>query len=103
VGPKGQYAHVNLPDHHNPKPIKKKPKVDILKIGHFNCQGLVGEGRLIELENTFKNGEIGTLGLSEIRREGEQLLKRHDGNVFYYYGHTKGFRGVGFYINKRSD
>ena len=56
---------------------------------------------MIELENAFKKGEIDVLGLSEIRREGKQWLKRHNGNIFYHYGLTKGYRGVGFYINKR--
>ncbi len=36
------------------------------------------------------------VGLAEIRREGESLTKRHNGNEFYYYRETKGYRGWDF-------
>lgn len=40
------------------------------------------------------------IGLSETRREGERLTRRLNGNIWHFFGETKGFRGVGFYINK---
>ncbi len=39
------------------------------------------------------------VGLAEVRKMGEGLLKRTN-NYFYYKGETKGYRGVGFYIKK---
>ncbi len=44
------------------------------------------------------------IGISKIRREGEKLCKRKNGNIgnlFYYFGQTKGYREVGFYIHKK--
>lgn len=40
-------------------------------------------------------------GLSEVRRYGEKLVKRNNGNWFYYVGESKGYQGVGFYIHKK--
>lgn len=28
-------------------------------------------------------------------------MKRRNGNIWYYFGSTKSFRGVGFYVKKR--
>ncbi len=39
------------------------------------------------------------MGLAEVRKMGEGLLKRTN-NYFYYKGETKGYRGVGFYTKK---
>ncbi len=38
------------------------------------------------------------LGLAEVRKKGEKLIIRKNGNLFYYYRETKGFRGIGFYL-----
>ena len=43
----------------------------------------------------------GIVGLSEVRRVGEELIQRKDGNYFFLYGETKDYRGVGFYISER--
>ncbi len=40
----------------------------------------------------------GILGLAEVRRKGETLTIRKNGNLFYYYGEIKGFGGIGFYM-----
>lgn len=72
-----------------------------LEIINFNCQGLASEGRVLELEHALDNLKFDILGLSEIRREGESIVKRKNGNILFYYGNTKGHKGVGFYIHKR--
>ncbi len=38
------------------------------------------------------------MGLSEVRMNGENLIKRQKGDYFYYYGQTRGYRGIGFYV-----
>ncbi len=38
------------------------------------------------------------MGLSEIRRQGEKLLTRQNGNYWYYFGETIGYRGIEFYV-----
>lgn len=41
------------------------------------------------------------VGLAEVRRKGNELIQRKNGNYLYYSGETKGYKGVGFYINAR--
>lgn len=36
----------------------------------------------------------------EIRKKGEGLFRRKNGNHFYYFGETKGYKGVGFIVNE---
>lgn len=67
---------------------------------YYNCRGLASEERIYELEKATENIKWDVLGLAEVRRTGEQLIKRTNGNLLYYYGTTKGYRGVGFYINR---
>ena len=38
--------------------------------------------------------------MCEIRRSGEAIVDRHNGDIFCYKGQTKGQRGVGFIIKK---
>jgi len=71
-----------------------------LDICHFNCRGLANEPRIYELEQALSKIKFDIVGLSEVRKLGEGLYRRRNGNYFYYYGKTKGYRGVGFYINK---
>jgi len=71
-----------------------------INLCHLNCRGLANEPRLQELEHALTKINYDILGLSEVRKMGEGLIKRSNGNYFYYYGTTKGYRGVGFYIKK---
>mgnify|MGYP000085366695 CR=1 FL=1 len=41
------------------------------------------------------------LGLSEIRKHGEAIIEKPDGDIFNYIGETKGQKGVGFMIKKQ--
>lgn len=72
-----------------------------LRIIHFNTQDLANEDRLREFEYALKFTKYDIVGLSEIRREGERVVRRYNGNLWFYFGESKGFRGVGFYVNKR--
>ncbi len=77
--------------------IKKSNKLEIL---HFNCRGLASEERIYELEKALDKIRWDIIGLLEVRREGEKLIRRFNNNYFYYFGSTKGYRGMGFYVNK---
>ncbi len=39
--------------------------------------------------------------MSETRSFGEKLIKKRDSHYFFHSSPTKGFRGAGFYINKK--
>jgi len=56
----------------------------------------VGEDRFTEFQNALRRFKWDIVGLSEVRRAGENLIKRN-GNYFYYFGETKGQKGIGFY------
>ena len=81
------------------KKVKNKGKFKLeMNLHSYNCRGLAGEDRVIELENALQKIKWGIVGLSEVRKEGENLVKRKNGNYFYYFGETKGQKGIGFYV-----
>lgn len=51
-----------------------------------------------EFENAIRDIKWDIIVLLEMRKRGENLVKRKNGNYLYYYGETKGYRGIGFYI-----
>lgn len=55
--------------------------------------------KLVELESACCKANIDILGISEIRRIGENLIKTKNQNLFCYYGDRLGQGGVGFLIN----
>ncbi|KAG7307560.1 hypothetical protein JYU34_007776 [Plutella xylostella] len=56
--------------------------------------------RLIEIENALKEVNWDIVGLSEIRRIGEETTER-DNCIFYHYGTISGLYGVGFMVSKK--
>ncbi len=74
---------------------KRVTKINIL---HFNCRGLATEERLYQFEKNLENVKWDIVGLGEVRRKGEKLMTRKNGNYWYYFGESKGYRGIGFYI-----
>lgn len=68
-----------------------------ITVSHLNCRGISTEEGLVEFENSLSNLRYGIIGLSETKKRGEGLLKRKNGNLFYYIGESP-YRGVGFYI-----
>ena len=70
-----------------------------LSIATLNVRSLKDEARLIELENALENTKIDVLGLCEVKRIGEKIIKRKSGYIFYHFGVTSGMRGIGFVVN----
>ncbi len=62
-------------------------------------RSLTDQNKLLELELAMERAKIDILGISEIRRLGENIIKTKNGNIFYYKGETKGQKGVGFLIS----
>ena len=71
-----------------------------LKIATINTRGLATEERMVELEMALEERNEDIIGLSEIRKIGEQIITRENGNLFYYLGENKGRNGVGFMVKK---
>lgn len=83
------------------KRVRQRGKDNVgMNIHYYNCRGMAGEDRLIEFENALQKIKWDVVGLSEVRREGENLVRRKNGNYFHYFGETKGQKGIGFYIKE---
>lgn len=91
----------------NPNVNKKVRKTKVtntatkLQVLHFNCRGLSDTARIYEFEEAIKNIKWDVIGISETRKEGEKLERKINGNLFYYYGERKGYRGTGFYVHRK--
>lgn len=78
--------------------IKGKDKTKLI-IATLNTRTLRTDHKLAELENALEKINWDILGLSEIRRLGEEVREYKD-YIFYYKGETKGLHGVGFMVKK---
>lgn len=58
----------------------------------------MGSDRLIELEEAVLKTNIQILGLSEIKRKGNQIIRTKNNNIFCFSGVEPGQKGVGFLI-----
>lgn len=66
------------PKVHKYKKLTKKNKNNCkLQIGTYNMRSLMSEESLTELDN---------IGLSEVRRKGEDFKKLKSGHILYYVG-----------------
>ena len=72
-----------------------------LVIATLNCRTLKTQEREEELEKALIGINYDVIGLCEIRRQGEAIIEKENGNLITYIGNTKGQRGTGFLINKR--
>jgi endonuclease/exonuclease/phosphatase family metal-dependent hydrolase len=65
----------------------------------LNTRTLRTQERLAELEQALQKIKWDILGLSEVRRLGEEIQEYQD-FILYYRGETKGLHGVGFMVKK---
>ncbi|KAL0810833.1 hypothetical protein ABMA28_010143 [Loxostege sticticalis] len=73
-----------------------------LKIGSYNAKTLRSDDRLEELLHELQKITWDVIGLSEVRRPGEECIKLNSGHTFYYRGKANSHQhGVGLLINKR--
>ena len=72
-----------------------------MHIGTYNVRTLIGEDRVLELEEELKGIKWDIIGLAETRRRGESIQRMASGNVLYTIGTAdKCLSGVGFLVNK---
>ncbi len=55
------------------------------------------EERLYQFEKNLENVKWDKVGLGKVRRKREKLMTKKNGNYWYYFGESKGYRGIGFY------
>lgn len=77
--------------------IFKKNQSSCLQIASINTRTLSNEAYLIQFENAITKIKYDVIGLSEVKRIGEELISRND-YFFYYNGITRRRGSVGFII-----
>lgn len=89
-------------DNHLAKKPKRYGKVKTMYIATYNTRTLLSEERLTELECELENIKWDIVGLSEVRRRGEQLVTLKSGHSLYCVGDdNSSVGGTGFLIHKR--
>lgn len=85
---KGEY------DHHRPSTdntqINTRKKNENIHILSYNAQSLQSEEILVEFEEALLAIKWDVIGLSDLRRFGENIIRRKNGNILFYIGETKG-------------
>src|SRR5277367_227625 len=80
---------------------RKLRVVQNMYVGTYNVRSLLGEDRLVELEEELKAIKWDIIGLSETRRHGENMQKLVSENILYTIGHAnKSQAGVGYIVHK---
>lgn len=57
-----------------------------LKILYYNCQGMANDRRLYKLKRALGKIKWDMVDLSKIKRDDENLIRRHNGNYLNHYG-----------------
>ncbi|XP_063542661.1 uncharacterized protein LOC134751209 [Cydia strobilella] len=84
--------HRQRPGYHNRRP---------LALATYNCRTLRTDEKLLELEEELSRLRWGIIGLSEVRREGEDMITLNSGNLLYFReGEQRSQGGVGFIVHK---
>lgn len=78
--------------------IKTKYKSTDLKILHYNCLGITNK---IITESIRKNQLRYNRDIRDKKKGNMNPVRRRNGNYLFYNGTSKGYRGVGFYVNER--
>lgn len=78
----------------------KRQRQRIWFLATYNNRTLRTNEKLVELENELKHIKWDILGLSEVRREGEEQIVLSSGHLLHYRGDSSN-GGVGFMVNKK--
>lgn len=79
---------------------KKNAIKNTTYIGTYNVRTLRTTEKEWELDNALREIKFDIIGLGEIRKLGENIVEKRNGNLLYYIGKTKGQKGVGFLVHK---
>lgn len=95
----------------NPPAIGGRAQLDAaetLRHNQFNCniatmnvRTLLGESRLLEMEEALEQINCDILGMCEVRRKHEGMMETKNGNLFCWAGESSS-RGTGFWVKKET-
>ncbi|XP_072397221.1 uncharacterized protein [Diabrotica undecimpunctata] len=87
----------------------KNPRVKLgyhrrqpMHIASYNVKTMSSESKLLEMEEELKSIKWDVMGLSEVRRRGEEQYTLKSGHLFHFKGEDNSSNGgVGFIVHKR--
>ena len=83
------------------KPRTNKDKVTELHLATYNVRTLSDECHLVSLENEIAKIKWDIIGISEMRRPGENVVELASQHIMFNKGNDKKQGGVGFLIHKK--
>ena len=83
------------------KPRTNKDKVTELHLATYNVRTLSDECHLVSLENEIEKIKWYIIGISEMRRPGENVVELASQHIMFNKGNDKKQGGVGFLIHKK--
>ena len=83
------------------KPRTNKDKVTELHLATYNVRTLSDECHLVSLENEIEKIKWDVIGISEMRRPGENVVELASQHIMFNKGNDKKQGGVGFLIHKK--
>ena len=83
------------------KPRTNKDKVTELHLATYNVRMLSDECHLVSLENEIEKIKWDIIGISEMRRPGENVVELASQHIMFNKGNDKKQGGVGFLIHKK--
>ena len=83
------------------KPRTNKDKVTELHLATYNVRTLSDECHLVSLENEIEKIKWDIIGISEMRRPGENVVELASQHIMFNKGNDKKQGGVGFLIHKK--
>ena len=83
------------------KPRTNKDKVTELNLATYNVRTLSDECHLVSLENEIEKIKWDIIGISEMRRPGENVVELASQHIMFNKGNDKMQGGVGFLIHKK--
>lgn len=76
-------------------------KVSKLQIATYNIRSMAKDEKIYELEEELKRINWNIVGLSEVKRRGEQCIDLFSGNRLYYRGdENEAYGGIGFLVKR---
>ena len=71
-----------------------------MSLESFNVRTMRTPEKELELDNALKEIQFDIIGLSELRKMGENIIEKANQNLLYYIGQMKGQKRVGFLVHK---
>uniref|UniRef100_A0AAR5PXW6 Endonuclease/exonuclease/phosphatase domain-containing protein n=1 Tax=Dendroctonus ponderosae TaxID=77166 RepID=A0AAR5PXW6_DENPD len=73
----------------------------LMHIASYNVQTLSSEANILEIEVELNDIKWDIVGVSEVKRRGEDQITLRSGHTFHFKGEEDSSGGVGFFVHKK--